>query len=100
MTRRRNPREPQVPDPIAGLVDPRLAGAKCAGRAPLFDDELPGETGEDRSDRLAYATSICRTCPVQSACRTAAAELDNPTGVWAGHIADPAGTPGRPRKAS
>lgn len=100
MTRRRNPREPHVPDPIAGLVDPRLVGAKCRGKAPLFDDEVPDETSEHRSARLDYAANLCTRCPVQSACRTAVTELDHPTGLWAGTIRNPAGTPGRPRKAT
>ncbi|MEZ5150702.1 WhiB family transcriptional regulator [Rhodococcus zopfii] len=98
MTRRRNPREPHVPDPIAGLIDPRLIGARCAGRAPLFDTELPDELPEHRSARLTWATRECTRCPVQTACRTAVTELDSATGVWAGHLTDPAGTPGRPQK--
>lgn len=100
MTRRRETRDARIPTSIAGIVDPRLAGAKCTGKAPLFDDELPGETTENRSSRLAYAANICRGCPVQSACRTAASELDHPTGLWAGHLHNQAGTPGRPRKAT
>jgi len=99
MTRRRNPREPHVPDPIAGLIDPRLVGAKCRGKAPLFDDQLDDEHPEHRSARLAYAANLCTRCPVQSACRTAASEHDA-HGLWAGTIRNPAGTPGRPRKAS
>ncbi|MDV2477842.1 hypothetical protein F8M49_25035 [Rhodococcus zopfii] len=99
MTRRRNPREPHVPNLITGLVDPRLIGARCRGRAPLFDDQLDDETAADRSARLAYATSICIRCPVQAACRTAATEHEA-HGLWAGHLHNPAGTPGRPRKAT
>ncbi|MFD6676065.1 WhiB family transcriptional regulator [Rhodococcus zopfii] len=99
MTRSRS-RQPAIPEPIAGLIDPRLAGARCRGKAPLFDDELPDEAVESRSERLTYAASLCRTCPVQSACRIAAAEQDHPIGLWAGHLHNPAGTPGRPRKAS
>jgi len=99
VTRRRNPREPHVPDPITGLVDRRLIGARCRGKAPLFDDQLEDETPVDRSARLAYAVNICRGCPVQSACRVAASEHDA-HGIWAGHLHNPAGTPGRPRKAT
>ncbi|MDV6292246.1 WhiB family transcriptional regulator [Rhodococcus aetherivorans] len=77
-------RHPQIPAQFAGLVDPRLQGARCAGRAPMFDDDLPGENPETRSARLADAARICRGCPVLSACRTAAHEQDHPTGIWAG----------------
>ncbi|MEE2058268.1 WhiB family transcriptional regulator [Rhodococcus artemisiae] len=84
MTRRKTSHLPRIPDLIAGLVDPRLHGARCTGRAPLFDAELPDESVESRSARLAWARGQCARCPVQSACRTAAAELSNPSGVWAG----------------
>ena len=87
-------RLPRIPDTIAGLIDSRLSGAKCSGHAPLFDDELPNETSEHCSQRLTWAAHQCRACPVQSACRTAATELENPTGVWAGRTH---GHPGRPR---
>ncbi|MFZ3395634.1 WhiB family transcriptional regulator [Rhodococcus sp. 7Tela_A2] len=87
-------RLPRIPDTIAGLIDSRLSGAKCSGHAPLFDDELPNETSEHRSQRLAWAAHQCRACPVQSACRTAAAEVTDPAGLWARPIH---GQPGRPR---
>lgn len=100
MTRRRNPREPHIPDPIAGLVDPRLIGAACTGLPHLFDDWLDaGETREARSYRHAVAARICARCPVQAACDTAANEHDA-HGIWAGHLRNDAGAPGRPRKAS
>ncbi|WKW97318.1 WhiB family transcriptional regulator [Rhodococcus aetherivorans] len=85
-------------DLIAGLVDPRLTGARCAGRAPMFDAEVPGESAEDRAARLAAAAAICRGCPVVGPCRTAALEQDHPAGMWAGRLRDHAATPGRSRK--
>lgn len=96
MTRRKTSHLPRIPDPITGLVDPRLAGARCTGRAPLFDAELPDESLEGRSSRLAWARSQCARCPVQSACRTAATELDHPSGVWAGTARGLPQAPGRP----
>ncbi|MBD8057230.1 WhiB family transcriptional regulator [Rhodococcus ruber] len=99
MTRRQARLYPSPPT-LTALVDPRLTGAACGGRAPLFDDELSGETTENRSVRLAAAARICSGCPVRSACRTAAREQDHPTGMWAGKLRNPAGTPGRPRKAT
>lgn len=100
MNRRRNPREPHIPDPIAALVDPRLIAARCTGKAPYFDTELPDELPEHRSSRIAWAAHECSRCPVLAACRVAVTELDQPTGIWAGHLIDPAGTPGRPPKDS
>lgn len=100
MTRRRNSREPRIPDLIAALVDPRLRGAACTGLPHLFDDWLDdGETREARSYRHAVAVRICTRCPVQAACNTAANEHDA-HGIWSGHLRNDAGTPGRPRKAS
>lgn len=92
MTRRAS-RLPQIPDLLTGLVDPRLSGARCAGKHPLFDAEIDGETAEDRSDRLTWARQQCARCPVVSACRTAGLEQEHPLGVWAGRVH---GQPGRP----
>ncbi|MFZ2527418.1 MAG: WhiB family transcriptional regulator [Rhodococcus sp. (in: high G+C Gram-positive bacteria)] len=88
---------PRIPDTIAGLVDPRLSGARCAGKAPLFDTEIEEEFTEDRSARLAWAAQQCTRCPVQSACRTAVTELGHPTGMWAGRVH---GRLGRPEEAA
>lgn len=71
---------------LAGVVDPRLEGAACAGRHALFD---PPERNEDR-DQLAHrhaaAARICATCPVLNACTEVAADLPKArrVGVWAG----------------
>lgn len=94
MTRRTTARSPQIPDQIAGLVDPRLTEARCAGKSPLFDAELDNETAEERSARLTWARQECTRCPVQAACRTAAHEQTHPLGIWAGHVH---GLPGRPK---
>ncbi|WFS11854.1 WhiB family transcriptional regulator [Rhodococcus aetherivorans] len=65
----------------------------------MFDDEILGETNEDRSARLAAAARICRGCPVLSACRAAAHEQDHPAGIWAAKLRNrnPQGY-GRPTK--
>ena len=81
-------------DLLERLVDPRLTGARCAGKSPWFDAELPDEHPEHRSSRLAWARQQCAQCPVQAACRTAATEQDTPAGMWAGKVH---GHPGRPR---
>lgn len=74
---------PRILLPLLALVDPTLSGAACAGRAPLFDDEIDGETAEHREARHHIATSICRSCPVQPECRAAASE-HHALGIWAG----------------
>lgn len=99
MTRRQARLYP-IPPTLTALVDPRLTGAACTGRAPLFDAELEEESAENRSSRLAAAARLCRGCPVRSACRTAALEQDHPAGMWAGRLRNTAGTPGSPRKAT
>lgn len=76
---------PKPTDLLAALVDPRLEGALCAGKAPMFDDQIEGETDEDRNHRLGAAARICRACPVRTACNTAAAE-HQAVGLWSGEL--------------
>ncbi|MBF6233956.1 WhiB family transcriptional regulator [Nocardia farcinica] len=88
---------PTVRELAADLADPRLVGAACAGQAPLFDAEVPGEDDNDRRYRLDAAAQICRSCPVLAECNAVAHELDHlAVGVWAGrgrHLPAPAGRP-------
>ncbi|PFW99799.1 Transcriptional regulator WhiB [Nocardia farcinica] len=81
----------------AGLADARLVGAACAGQAPLFDAEVPGEDDDARRYRLDAAARICRSCPVLVECNAVARELGRlAVGVWAGrarHLPAPAGRP-------
>ncbi|WP_277371061.1 WhiB family transcriptional regulator [Rhodococcus rhodochrous] len=88
---------PQIPNPIAALIDERLTGARCAGRHPLFDAELEFETPEARTSRLSWAAGQCRQCPVASACQTAATEQEHPLGIWNARVY---GQPGRPQKGT
>ncbi|MDZ7917590.1 MAG: WhiB family transcriptional regulator [Rhodococcus sp. (in: high G+C Gram-positive bacteria)] len=74
---------PRILLPLLALADPTLSGAACAGRAPLFDDEIVGETAERREARHRIATSICGRCPVQPQCRAAAGD-HHALGIWAG----------------
>lgn len=94
MTRRAS-RLPQILDPIASLIDERLAGARCAGKSPLFDAELDNETADERSERLSWARGQCTRCPVQGPCRTAAGEQEHPLGMWGGKVHGLPGHPGR-----
>ncbi len=80
-------RWPTIRALVADLADPRLSGAACAGQAPLFDAEVPGETETARADRWSAAVRICRRCPVRADCTIVAAELGRSvTGVWAGQV--------------
>jgi WhiB family redox-sensing transcriptional regulator len=73
-----------VPVPeLAALVDSRLVGARCKGKAPLFDSLVPGETEEERRERHTWAAGHCRVCPVVDACAQVVEE--SPVdGIWAG----------------
>jgi len=73
-------------DLLAALTsDVGLDGAACAGRAPLFDADIDGESSDERDDRHETAQRICRSCSVLDACRSTIATLPPRTdGVWAG----------------
>lgn len=68
---------PKLSDVLAGIADPRLEGAACAGMAPMFD----GGGNE------AEARAVCRRCPIQTACAAVIAETPKTRrfGIWAGH---------------
>ncbi|MCJ0899769.1 WhiB family transcriptional regulator [Rhodococcus sp. ARC_M13] len=83
MSRKKHPLEL-----LASLVDERLEGALCTGRAPLFDDFIDDETAENRSQRHREARLVCIVCPVRAACDTAAREHDS-TGIWAAQLRSP-----------
>ncbi len=68
---------------LANLIDSRLTGARCKGKAPLFDSLIPGETEEARHERLSWATGQCQRCPVRQAC-TQVADESSVHGIWAG----------------
>ena len=80
---------------LAGLVDPRLEGAACAGHHDLFDARDDHEPREHHTQRVALARTICGTCPVLDACHHAAQSLKRSqrTGVWAGRYYDLQGRP-------
>lgn len=83
------------------LADDRLTGAACAGRAPLFDAEVPGEDDDDAAYRLAAAARVCRGCPVRDPCRTVAGELGGQAvGVWAARTSGRSRPRGRPPKTT
>lgn len=47
---------------------PSLPLAACRERPGLFDDRLPGETPEQRAERLEAAVTVCRRCPELTVC--------------------------------
>lgn len=73
---------------LAALAsDVGLDGAACAGRAPLFDLDVDGESSDERDERHETAQRICRTCSVLNACRSTITTLPPRTdGVWAGQL--------------
>ncbi len=77
-------------DLLAALVGaPALPGAKCRGRAHLFD---PAERGEDpdlTEYRHQHALTLCRTCTALASCGEWVDSLPKskkPAGVIAGRI--------------
>lgn len=77
---------PRSPVTLHALIDPRLHGASCAGKAPLFDTDVDGETYSHKEYRHHVAARICRICPVRNACADAVAELPSTQrqGIWSG----------------
>lgn len=77
---------PRPPATLHALADPRLHGAACAGKAPLFDSDVEGETRAHKEYRLHVAARTCCTCPVLTACADAVTELPatHRQGIWSG----------------
>lgn len=92
-------RDRAIADRLAELLaGPDLRGLRpaCAGRSPLFDLEVVGESSDERDERLAAARAVCSACAALEPCR---AIRDNPpsglVGVWGGELL---GRP-KPRRA-
>lgn len=91
-----------APPSLSIFADPRLAGAACRGKAPLFDDRLDrgehdAEPEHERAERHHQARKICLTCSVRAECETAATEQES-AGIWNGRNMSPAlGRPRRPK---
>ena len=66
--------------------------AACAGRQPLHDDDLPGETAEEREARHWRAAEVCRRCVVLAECAAwrEATPVAQRVGVSAGRVRRPA----------
>lgn len=67
---------------------PVLDGAACHGQGGKWDDRLPDEDDDDRTERHRLAVQVCKRCPARWACAAVAAsyrpgQLD---GVWAGQL--------------
>lgn len=72
---------------LTALVDPRLNGAACTGKAPLFDPKGAHESRDNFRHRIAEARAHCQACPIRDTCAQiiAATPKTNRHGVWAGH---------------
>lgn len=72
------------------LAGPAMPGAVCKNRAPLFDDQLPGEDVGACVMRLLKAQTLCRSCPAFTGCAQRRSDLEERDqwvlGVWAGQI--------------
>ncbi|MEH3129156.1 MAG: WhiB family transcriptional regulator [Mycolicibacterium neoaurum] len=97
------PRKPMRTMPVEKLNDPVLAalisatrtpalpGARCRGRAHLFDERHPDENTEVARQRQTQALGLCSRCPALDACRVWLNSLpasQQPSGVVAGLLRD------------
>lgn len=90
-------------DQFAGLLDaigaaPALPGARCRGKAHLFDAAGKHEAPETTEQRHTQALGLCRLCPSLAGCTTWFDTLPatrRPKGVVAGRLNTPK-PPGRP----
>lgn len=73
----------RLPGPTAALWEWQFQGA-CRGLDPDLFFHPEGERGRRRRDRVAFARSICASCPVVEECRHHAMEVQEPYGVWGG----------------
>lgn len=82
---------------LAGV--PRLDGARCVGRATLFDPQRDRENWRAAAERHQAAQAICRDCPALARCRDwldGLPKSDRPPGVVAAQLLDTPTT--NPRK--
>ncbi|MFN3003462.1 hypothetical protein ACK12G_09415 [Mycolicibacterium wolinskyi] len=90
-------------DQFASLLDaigvaPALPGARCRGKAHLFDEAGAHENPEIAEQRHAQALGLCRGCTALASCQAWLGTLPRskrPTGVVAGRLNTPK-RPGRP----
>lgn len=80
---------------------PALPGARCRGKAHLFDERQPDEAPETAQQRHTQALGLCQHCTALASCQTWFGTLTpakRPHGVIAGRVIQPKA--GRPRTAS
>lgn len=80
-----------------GIIPP--GAAACAGKSPLFDLEIAGESTADRRARHHAAKWICARCDAQFRCGAAARRgpAGLLTGIWGGDLYTETGRTGRER---
>lgn len=60
----------------------------CRTQSPELFFHPDGERGAARRTREAFATALCRECPVLQQCREHALSFPEPYGVWGGMSED------------
>lgn len=80
----------QLTDLLLALAGaPALPGARCRGKAHLFDEAAHGEAAETVEQRHAQALALCRSCTALASCSSWFESLPRtkqPTGVIAGKL--------------
>ncbi|MQA88380.1 MAG: WhiB family transcriptional regulator [Streptosporangiales bacterium] len=76
--------------PAAGRNEDRRGGSH-SGRWTLGEPELPCQSDPDlffaeSSKDVERAKSLCRGCPIRSACLAGALQRGEPCGVWGGEL--------------
>jgi hypothetical protein len=83
---------------------PALPGAKCRGRAHLFNDAEPDENPETVAARHTQALGLCKLCPSRTRCEgwyLGLPKLKRPIGVIAGRLnPQERRPPARPRNSA
>ncbi|WP_032405182.1 WhiB family transcriptional regulator [Rhodococcoides fascians] len=62
---------------------PQLNNTLCAGKAPMWDGRIDGESVTDRAQRLDAARRICQRCPARHDCAVEAEASPYTEGIWA-----------------
>lgn len=85
----------ELPAVAALARGPRLDGAACIGRAPLFDVDVHGESPDVRAARHAAARRICTTCPARNDCARIARHIPpaHRQGIYAARLYGPRAAP-------
>ena len=76
-----------IPQPQLDVWEWQFEGL-CRTQSPELFFHPEGERGAARRTREAFATALCRECPVLQQCREHALSFPEPYGVWGGMSED------------